>query len=160
AFAMAKAVRAARLAAPPGEPTRTVLRPRPVDEVAFAVERTTDGFVVRGERPERWVRMTNFDNDEAVGYLADRLARLGIEDELCRQGAEPGVAVTIGDWTFDWAPPEADAPPDPDAPPHADASPDADAPAAALASRGAAPSSDGHRARALGPRGTDPRVGR
>jgi Obg family GTPase CgtA-like protein len=29
---------------------------------------------VRGEKPERWVRQTDFDNDEAVGYLADRLA--------------------------------------------------------------------------------------
>ena len=36
--------------------------------------------MVRGARPERWVRQTDFDNDEAVGYLADRLARLGVED--------------------------------------------------------------------------------
>ena len=36
--------------------------------------------------PERWVRQTNFDNDEAVGYLADRLARLGVEDELAEAG--------------------------------------------------------------------------
>ena len=43
--------------------------------------RSADGaFVVRGAEPERWVRQTNFDNDEAVGYLADRLARLGVED--------------------------------------------------------------------------------
>jgi len=31
---------------------------------------------VRGTKPERWVRQTDFSNDEAVGYLADRLARL------------------------------------------------------------------------------------
>ena len=37
-------------------------------------------FRVVGERPERWVRQTDFSNDEAVGYLADRLARLGVED--------------------------------------------------------------------------------
>ena len=30
---------------------------------------------------------TNFDNDEAVGYLADRLAKLGVEDELRHKGA-------------------------------------------------------------------------
>ena len=30
-----------------------------------------------GGKPERWVRQTDFSNDEAVGYLADRLARLG-----------------------------------------------------------------------------------
>ena len=43
------------------------------------------GFVVRGARPERWIRQTDFTNDEAVGYLADRLARLGVEDELLKR---------------------------------------------------------------------------
>ena len=60
--------------------------------------------MVRGVRPERWIAQTNFDNDEAVGYLGDRLARLGVEDELLRRGAKPGCAVTIGDMTFDWEP--------------------------------------------------------
>ena len=49
-------------------------------------------------------RQTDFDNDEAVGYLGDRLARLGVEDELLRLGANAGCAVTIGDMTFDWEP--------------------------------------------------------
>ena len=62
------------------------------------------GFVVRGTRPERWIAQTNFDNDEAVGYLGDRLARLGVEDQLLKLGAKPGCAVTIGDMTFDWEP--------------------------------------------------------
>ena len=60
--------------------------------------------MVRGVRPERWIAQTNFDNDEAVGYLGDRLARLGVEDELLKLGAKPGCAVTIGDMTFDWEP--------------------------------------------------------
>ena len=58
---------------------------------------------MRGTRPERWISQTDFDNDEAVGYLGDRLARLGVEDELLRL-AKPGCAVTIGDMTFDWEP--------------------------------------------------------
>src|SRR5271154_1555619 len=62
------------------------------------------GFVVRGRRPERWIAQTAFDNAEAVGYLGDRLARLGVEDELVRLGARPGCAVTIGEVTFDWEP--------------------------------------------------------
>src|SRR5262249_59647878 len=77
----------------------------PVDDSGFAVEPDEQGgFVVTGVRPERWVRQTNFDNDEAVGYLADRLARLGVEEELLRLGAQPGCAVTIGEMTFDWEP--------------------------------------------------------
>ena len=54
--------------------------------------------------PERWIRQTNFDNDEAVGYLGDRLARLGVEEALAAAGAVPGCPVTIGDVTFDWEP--------------------------------------------------------
>ena len=46
---------------------------------------------MRGTRPERWIGQTDFDNDEAVGYLGDRLARLGVEDELLKLGAQAGL---------------------------------------------------------------------
>lgn len=108
-FAMADRVTAARAARPADDPTAggtgRVIRPTPVDDAGFTVERARDGgFVVRGARPERWVRQTNFDNAEAIDYLADRLARLGVEDALAAAGAEPGVAVRIGDREFDWYP--------------------------------------------------------
>ncbi|ARG63847.1 GTPase ObgE [Mycobacterium kansasii] len=86
-------------------PRRPVIRPVPVDDSGFDVQPDgRGGFVVTGARPERWIGQTDFDNDEAVGYLADRLARLGVEDELLRLGAQPGCAVTIGEMTFDWEP--------------------------------------------------------
>jgi GTPase len=107
-FALAAAVEADRAARPPAEATRIVLRPRAVDEAGFTVEPYDGGFVVRGTKPERWVRQTDFDNEEAVGYLADRLARLGVEDELTRLGAEPGAAVTIGAMSFDFEPAGSD----------------------------------------------------
>ncbi|WP_433686966.1 GTPase ObgE [Micromonospora carbonacea] len=104
-FAMAELVEKARAAAPPAEPTRIVIRPRAVDDTGFTIEAEPDGsFTVRGDRPERWVRQTNFDNDEAVGYLADRLARLGVEDKLAKAGANPGDLVRIGEREFDWQP--------------------------------------------------------
>ncbi|TDP96316.1 GTPase ObgE [Labedaea rhizosphaerae] len=106
-FALAEVVERDRASKPVQEATRVVLRPSAVDETGFTVEPDPEqpgGFVVRGERPERWIRQTNFDNDEAVGYLGDRLARLGVEEALAKLGAEPGCPVTIGDWTFDWEP--------------------------------------------------------
>jgi len=104
-FAMGERVLAARAAAGTPESTRIVLRPTPVKETGFTVEPTGEqSFVVHGERPRRWVLQTDFTNDEAVGYLADRLARLGVEDALADLGAEPGAEVTIGDVTFDWVP--------------------------------------------------------
>ena len=42
------------------------------------------------------VTQTNFENDEAVGYLADRLALLGVETELRKAGARAGDEVHIG----------------------------------------------------------------
>jgi GTP-binding protein len=104
-FALWELVAAYRAAQPVLAPRRPVIRPIPVDEKSFSVQPDGQGgFVVRGVRPERWISQTNFDNDEAVGYLGDRLARLGVEDELLKLGARPGCAVTIGDMTFDWEP--------------------------------------------------------
>ena len=104
-FALADMVSQYHAAQPVLVPRRPVIRPIPVDESGFTVESDGQGgFVVRGRRPERWIAQTNFDNDEAVGYLGDRLARLGVEDELVRLGAGPGCAVTIGEVTFDWEP--------------------------------------------------------
>ena len=104
-FALWDMVKAYRDAQPETVPRRPVIRPIAVDESGFSVQSDGQGgFVVRGRRPERWISQTNFDNDEAVGYLGDRLARLGVEDELLKLGAKPGCAVTIGDMTFDWEP--------------------------------------------------------
>jgi GTPase len=106
-FALGATVRQHRSSQPPPEPTRVVLRPAAVDESGFEVTADPDqpgGFIVRGARPQRWVRQTNFDNAEAVGYLADRLARLGVEDVLVAAGACAGCLVTIADVTFDWEP--------------------------------------------------------
>ncbi|NHB83845.1 GTPase ObgE [Tessaracoccus sp. HDW20] len=116
-FAMADIVAARRAALPPAEP-RKVLRPAPVaSRKGTSVEEFTivkkgdgeGGFVwrVRGEKPERWIRQTDFTNAEAVGYLADRLNRLGVETRLLEIGARPGDAVAIGGEdavVFDFAP--------------------------------------------------------
>ncbi len=103
-YALAGAVAQHRSLQPAPAATRVRLQPRGVDEAGFTVTARTDGFDVRGPQPERWVRQTDFDNDEAVGYLADRLARLGVEEALAEAGAQPGDAVTIAGVTFDWQP--------------------------------------------------------
>lgn len=108
-FALAGIVGEARAAKPVQEATRIVIRPKAVDDAGFTVVREADGlFRVRGEKPERWVRQTDFNNDEAVGYLADRLNRLGVEDQLMKAGARAGDGVAIGPEdnavVFDWEP--------------------------------------------------------
>ncbi|MBM6404673.1 GTPase ObgE [Phycicoccus sp. CSK15P-2] len=113
-FALSRRVAEARAQteadAPP--PPRVVLRPRAVDDSGFHVRREStpegEAFRVIGERPTRWVRQTDFSNDEAVGYLADRLARLGVEEALLEAGAVAGSTVLIGPEddavVFDWEP--------------------------------------------------------
>lgn len=115
AFAMAELVMEARACAETSAQVvkPPVLRPRAVDRREFRIrleQRNLEPlYRVLGEKPERWVRQTDFSNEEAVGYLADRLKRLGVEDELFKVGAKPGDAVVIGEdgqhaVLFDWEP--------------------------------------------------------
>ncbi|AEX77186.1 GTPase ObgE [Corynebacterium diphtheriae] len=90
---------------------RIVVRPQAVDarkkNKDFEIledPQVENGYLVVGEKPERWIIQTDFENDEAVGYLADRLARMGVEDALWKKGARAGCTVTIGEVSFEWEP--------------------------------------------------------
>jgi GTP-binding protein len=95
-FAFARLVQEWRAAQPAPEAPRVVLRPLAADAAGFTVSGGDGEYRVTGAKPQRWVRQTDFGNDEAVGFLADRLARLGIEDKLLELGAMRGDAVAIG----------------------------------------------------------------
>ncbi len=87
--------------------------PRAVDDAGFTVRRegapgyaeAQDDVVfrIRGAKPERWVRQTDFANDEAVGYLADRLARLGVEEELYKAVPWPAPPWSSAPVTTRWS---------------------------------------------------------
>ena len=90
---------------------RITLMQQKRDEGSFTIKREVSGdeefFRILGAKPERWVAQTNFGNEEAVGYLADRLAKLGVEEELFKAGAQAGSTVVIGPGAgivFDWEP--------------------------------------------------------
>lgn len=108
-FALAELVeadRAVRAAEPVRE--RIVLRPRATNDAGFTVkvEGGSGGNIYRviGEKPVRWVAQTNFSNEEAIGFLAERLAKAGVEDALFKAGAIGGSTVIIGPVEFDWEP--------------------------------------------------------
>lgn len=117
-FAFAEAVREARAQLPDPTEGRTLIQPRAIASRnrqarhEITVQAVNTGvevvFQIRGSKPERWVQQTDFGNDEAVGYLADRLAAAGVEDQLLEAGARPGNPVVIGDLktgvVFDWEP--------------------------------------------------------
>lgn len=90
---------------------RIVLRPKAMGDVGFTVQveggSTGNIYRVVGGKPERWVAQTNFTNEEAIGFLADRLAKGGVEDALFKAGAVAGSTVIIGPGrgvVFDWEP--------------------------------------------------------
>lgn len=115
-YALAAAVEEQRELLPELEEARPLVQVEPVKSRKGVSNITVrkvhyggeDVFQVRGEKPERWVKQTNFGNDEAVGYLADRLAAAGVEDQLAKAGAIPGSPVVIGPLdgglVFDWEP--------------------------------------------------------
>lgn len=112
-FALAEIVEADRAARETEreQAPRIILRPKAVDDQPFEI-RPEGGehsrfYRILGKKPERWVQQTDFANDEAVGYLADRLNRIGIEDALFAAGASAGDTVVIGPGdgvVFDWEP--------------------------------------------------------
>ncbi len=70
---------------------------------AWSVEKTTDAetgdvvYVVTGEKIERFSERTDFGNYEAENRLRDIMKRMGISQELKRQGADGKSVVRIGD---------------------------------------------------------------
>jgi GTP-binding protein len=116
-FALARIVEQARAERQslPVKPRITLMQARR-DESKFEIRKEIVGdeeiFRVLGAKPERWVAQTNFSNEEAVGYLADRLGKIGLEDELFKAGAIGGSTVVIGPGAgvvFDWEPTIASA---------------------------------------------------
>jgi GTP-binding protein len=73
-------------------------------EAPIQVVREGAGFRVLGDRPRRWVAMTDLDNPQAVAYLQRRMRRAGVEELLARAGARPGDEVLVGEAAFEYEP--------------------------------------------------------
>ena len=102
-YALGAEVAQARAARPAGsavQPGSMAAEP----EVPIRVGREGTGFRVHGDRPERWVAMTDLDNPQAVAYLQRRLRRAGVDDLLAEAGAAPGDEVLVGEAAFEFTP--------------------------------------------------------
>lgn len=99
-FAVKEAVQAVRQ--PTTEPGKSQ-EPIPIHRLPqtddhWSVEKVDDGqFMVHGSSIERFVKRTDFSNEEAVQRLRDILRRQGIFHELVRQGIKPGQRIVFPD---------------------------------------------------------------
>lgn len=84
---------------PAGEPEREY-----VYEAPFQITRTPQGFKVEGKRVLRAVRMTDFDNPEAVKHLHYLLTRMGLFRALKRLGAQPGQTISLEEVELEYQP--------------------------------------------------------
>ncbi len=73
-------------------------------EAPFTIEPIPEGFRIEGRRVMQAVRMTNFDNDQAVRHLHHTLQRMGVFKALKRMGAQEGQTVAIGDEELEYHP--------------------------------------------------------
>ena len=83
--------RPARRAPSPSPSASSSARPRSRTRASRSSDRPDGAYLVSGEQPTRWVRQTDFTNEEAVGYLADRLDRLGVEEASPRRAPGPAT---------------------------------------------------------------------
>jgi len=80
-----------------------VLRPGQERLEAFTVSREGDAFRIAGSALERLVAKADLENEEAVAYLQDVIARAGVDQALRRAGAVPGDTVLVGEIPLEFA---------------------------------------------------------
>ncbi len=73
-------------------------------EAPFTVAPEGDGFRVEGAAVVRAVRMTDFDNEEALQHLQKRLQKMGLFRVLKRMGARPGQSIYIDETELEYFP--------------------------------------------------------
>lgn len=68
----------------------------------FKIYKEDGTWVIKGEAPEKILKMTKFSNEEAFIRFANKLRKLGIDDALKREGAVEGDNVRILDFEFEY----------------------------------------------------------
>lgn len=99
--ALAQAVSEARLTEPVHEAT-IIMRPEP--EHSWVEKLSENEFRVHGRAAERAVALNDVTTPEALNYIDDRLAKLGVPKLLTRAGVVEGDVVWIAEFSFEFTP--------------------------------------------------------
>ena len=75
---------------------------RPAGEGGYSIEREGDGaFRIVGRGVELLFERHDLSNEEALGYLEQRLNEIGVIAALAKAGFEPGDEVRVGEQEFE-----------------------------------------------------------
>ncbi|GLG00936.1 GTPase Obg [Alicyclobacillus hesperidum subsp. aegles] len=75
---------------------------RLVRKEPFTIRREGGAFIVESEELEKLVKMTNFQQFDAVKRFQRILKQRGVDDALRERGAKDGDSIRIGDMVFDF----------------------------------------------------------
>ena len=71
-------------------------------EKPFTIVKDNKVYVIKGEAVEKLFMMTNFNTEEALIRFSHKLRKIGIDDELEKQGIQEGDIVRILDYEFEY----------------------------------------------------------
>ena len=69
----------------------------------FSITKEDETYVIRGKEVEKLFRMTKFNTDDAALRFANKLRKMGIDDELKKMGCKDGDEVRILDYEFEFS---------------------------------------------------------
>ena len=61
-----------------------------------------DEFIIKGDKIEKLFKMSRLDTDEAILRFSNKLKKMGIDDELRKNGAKEGDIIRILDFEFEF----------------------------------------------------------
>ena len=71
-----------------------------VEEKPFEITKENNIWIIKGDKIEKLFKMTKFNEDEGVLRFANKLKKMGVEEELLKLGANKGDDVMIEDFIF------------------------------------------------------------
>lgn len=72
------------------------------DDDSFTITRDNEVYVVHSPKIEKLVKMTNFEQYDAVKRFQRIMRAMGVDDALRKRGAENGDTIRIGELEFDF----------------------------------------------------------
>lgn len=72
------------------------------EEKPYKIVKENNEFILKGDKIEKLFKMSRLDTDEAILRFSNKLKKMGVDDELRKEGAKEGDIVRILDFEFEF----------------------------------------------------------